>query len=999
MAITISNNGTLKVLQELKCKYTAGPLTIDYNGLVGGGYIENLRLRNNSSSLSFSYNNVEVQKDMRMDGDNGDVYIIKNIAPFTGTQQNIRFNGMEDVWIVSNVFMGEIEFREAENVTISSNRFYDTMQFKDCSTAGTVQIFRNNIIDAAGGLADVAFRAKHNNYLIVDNNIIRNGEKEGIEFTVESEAERGGPAEFTNNYIASCQNVGMHTKDVAITFTGNTIKNCGLGNNYDSDDAAGAQMKQVQYLDFSNNIIFSNKGAGLLTKDCSGILGGPPGRENRIYNNGTQYDANGGNAGIAIKDITGGGSGNLVIAGNLIYSNYSDGLDLHDPTGLVTIGAVSRNNEFYNNGRHGIGVKEEGDFIIKYSKFYGNTERGIGFTDSGSVSSIEKCLFYDNQDGIGFDRTAGNDKTITIKNNMIYENTISGIRVNALMNDSLNIYFNTIVDNTQYGIYDPGENNDNQVVIRSSIIYYNGTDINSLNDVDYCDIQDGNWGGNNIKSAPDFVDRAGDDYHINNGSPCENAATDVGVYDEYDDGARPFDGGYDIGADEENAESVGDTVTVSSLADTNADVPQGTLDQGTLRFHLVADANTANLSKVQIVPSANCTASYPDDYYNVRLYRDAPPPTILQDNFYEFEAHIDGGAWKSPKGVKSKCSEDNNYPVNRTRDGNTSTEWRTTDTDEPHYVVYEMNDTTKWNQVQVYSGANVYQYDIYVSTGDQNGPWTKVLDDWQVGGSSQWYISPPFNHSQNAKFLRVEISSVGGSGDGEYGSNDVYVGKFYYDENNQVFSATGLIETINTVGADYLVVVNTTVDADVNDVIEFEITDTNNGVGISLPDTVATPYSVTSAQYTITQALNWYGGSQGDCTADANSLYVDATQNFPDSNKTINCRLDDGNRDDGQASHWIRYRIGDGAQNKTVSKIRVYAKPTNPQEPRSLNVYLHELSNQKGAVDTVLNIGTTEGYYTTTNVIESNVNYITLDLQSGDTLPKNLIFEIEYAAY
>jgi hypothetical protein len=1025
MAITISNNGTLKVLQELKCKYTAGPLTIDYNGLVGGGYIQNLRVRDNSESVSFSYNNVEIQEDFKMERD-GDVYIIKNTQPFIGTgKASILFEQMEDVYIISNTFMNQLMFRIAENVTISSNDFYDTVQFKDCDTAGTIQRFINNNI--YGGVADVGFRSKHNNYLIVDNNYIENADKQGIEFRVDTEAERGGPAEFTNNTIFSCGMAGIRTKDVTITFNGNTIDKCGTQGTSTDEEYSGAMMEDVHYQGFSNNILKNNKGAGLVTKHCTGSIGGPPGRENIIFNNGSETlpDGQGGNAGISIKDIEIGG---LTIAGNIVYSNWSDGIGIKDTTNLLTIGAVSRNNKIYRNRRHGIalqpaaavsvipvieyneihsnwrngiGIRQYGKVIIRDNEIYSNNEIGISFVSDGWATIVERNLIHHNQDsGIGFLRDAGNTSDeFLFKNNIIYSNSLGGIKLEKFKG-TLQLYFNTIADNTDYGIYREGNNNPmDNIYVYNTILWGHPDDIEqsalNIGAFENNDTEEGYQSGSNgnISSDPQFVALNGIPYHIQDGSPCENAgaSTTPDVDDDYDNGTRPYTGGYDMGADEEGSTAPVDTVIVSSLSDSNQNVTQGAQDQGTLRFRLETNTNTANLSKVQIVPTANCTASYPDDYYSVRLYRDRGPSAV-DDNLYEFDAY-GNGSWLTPDSVSGKCSEDASYKANATRDDDTGTQWKTitSDTTSPHYIEYDMKQQKIFTKVRVFSGLNVRSYDVYVSTDNTYDESEKVVTGWQVGGASQWYESPSFN--QDGRYIRLEISGTS-TGDGEYDSaDDTFLANFYYDENNQIFSAGGIVDTIDTTGAEYLVVVNIAPDADVNDVIEFKISDTDNGIEVISPDVVDTPYTATSAQYTITPALNWYTG----CSGPPDQLYLNAASNFPDGNKTLDCDFNSGNRDDNTLPHWIRYRIGSVDQNKTVDKIRIYAKPGNPAEPRIVNIYLHQTSGQTGTVDATLYIGTAEGYYTSGTITETDVNYITIESEDQD-LPQKMIIEMEYGS-
>ncbi len=61
-----------------------------------------------------------------------------------------------------------------------------------------------------------------------------------------------------------------------------------------------------------------------------------------------------------------------------------------------------------------------------------------------------------------------------------------------------------------------------------------------------------NYGGQVI--ANPLLDSDG--IHLTEGSPAINAASDIGVTDDFDGGARPYDGGFDFGADEFGSEPV-----------------------------------------------------------------------------------------------------------------------------------------------------------------------------------------------------------------------------------------------------------------------------------------------------------------------------------------------------------------------------------------------------------------------------------------------------------
>ena len=59
--------------------------------------------------------------------------------------------------------------------------------------------------------------------------------------------------------------------------------------------------------------------------------------------------------------------------------------------------------------------------------------------------------------------------------------------------------------------------------------------------ITYSDVQGGWPGEGNIDIDPLFADAIGSDYHIRTGSPCIDAGTDAGVYEDIEGNVRPFD--------------------------------------------------------------------------------------------------------------------------------------------------------------------------------------------------------------------------------------------------------------------------------------------------------------------------------------------------------------------------------------------------------------------------------------------------------------------------
>lgn len=68
--------------------------------------------------------------------------------------------------------------------------------------------------------------------------------------------------------------------------------------------------------------------------------------------------------------------------------------------------------------------------------------------------------------------------------------------------------------------------------------------------VTYSNVQGGFGGTGNIDLDPLFADPSDYNYYLTVLSPCVDAGTDSGVYDDLDGDARPFGDGFDMGADE-----------------------------------------------------------------------------------------------------------------------------------------------------------------------------------------------------------------------------------------------------------------------------------------------------------------------------------------------------------------------------------------------------------------------------------------------------------------
>ncbi|MBS3741020.1 MAG: right-handed parallel beta-helix repeat-containing protein, partial [Candidatus Cloacimonetes bacterium] len=223
--------------------------------------------------------------------------------------------------------------------------------------------------------------------------------------------------------------------------------------------------------------------------------------------------------------------GPAYIANNTIHDNFGsiNGVGISGPS---SSGVEIVNNEFYGNEQNGVNnscflfgvsIALEGDDIIVSSNKIHN-EKSYDFMDMIYVSGYN----------------------ITVKNNVIYDNTNSDLYSRAAIGcrgsyefnpDSVNIVNNTILNN-EYGIYCFDFSGGDQVKMKNNIIFNNSIgikeDYGSVANIQFCNVFNNNTdyqgcspGTGCISTDPMFADPANDDYSLtwssNNISPCIDA--------------------------------------------------------------------------------------------------------------------------------------------------------------------------------------------------------------------------------------------------------------------------------------------------------------------------------------------------------------------------------------------------------------------------------------------------------------------------------------------
>ena len=246
--------------------------------------------------------------------------------------------------------------------------------------------------------------------------------------------------------------------------------NTGEGNVISLNAGTGVRLENIDEASIENNVISNNSDAGILLIDvdtvsphirtndihdqdgAAGInIGGASdvtiGANNNIHDNHTGiafYVANNGglNGSVSSQPVT--------ITGNKIFSNTKAGVAVIDnATGTITID----DNKIYQNTQSGIAFFNACSAIITDNEIYTHASAagiftgdwseplpptGSGFDrTNGPVNlTIKRNKVYDNRSGMRLDHASG-----TIANNLVYDNSRSGIRFSG----------NTIDDYTPFG--------------------------------------------------------------------------------------------------------------------------------------------------------------------------------------------------------------------------------------------------------------------------------------------------------------------------------------------------------------------------------------------------------------------------------------------------------------------------------------------------------------------------------------------------------------------
>jgi len=275
---------------------------------------------------------------------------------------------------------------------------------------------------------------------------------------------------------------------------------------------------------------------------------------------------------------------NCTVTGNAAQ-NSGGGVWLGSGAPLITNTVVSSNTSVYQGG--GIGVSSASPTIHgsliegNVAKYYGggifmwgfsqpmfiataiadNTALGGGGLNIGD--NVDLRVYDCRIDGNVADQEAGVRvayATLAMTNTFVVDNraTVGGPGAMRFWRSSTRLVNITIASNSAGdgpgGIAFTTDQPDESLVILNSILAFNGND--DLNcsggtcSVTYSDVQEDIAGSGNISADPQFVDRAGGDYHLKGNSPAVDAGTTEGApATDFEGDPRPV-GAVDMGADE-----------------------------------------------------------------------------------------------------------------------------------------------------------------------------------------------------------------------------------------------------------------------------------------------------------------------------------------------------------------------------------------------------------------------------------------------------------------
>ena len=263
-------------------------------------------------------------------------------------------------------------------------------------------------------------------------------------------------------------------------------------------------------------------------------------------------------AGADVTTIDGGGSGSVVTAIGVGSETVLDGFAITNGSADRGGGMFNQNSSptvtnctFYNNSAWDAGggmFNDASSPTVTNCTFSGNSAGwGGGMHNWESSPTVTACTFSGNSASNGGGAMHNHDySSPTVTNCIFWSNSSTMGWGGGMHNDGDSSP--TVINCTFSGNSGGGMNNwDSSPIVTNCILWDNGYEIanhgTSTPLVTYCDIQGGYPGEGNISAHPMFVDPTGGDYHLQAGSPCIDAGTNVGApLEDIEGNPRPIDG-------------------------------------------------------------------------------------------------------------------------------------------------------------------------------------------------------------------------------------------------------------------------------------------------------------------------------------------------------------------------------------------------------------------------------------------------------------------------
>ncbi len=218
------------------------------------------------------------------------------------------------------------------------------------------------------------------------------------------------------------------------------------------------------------------------------------------------------------------------IANCTIMANVAD----YRGGGMSDCGDTDTYGLGYGTRRHSVSVRQCCVFTITNCIISGNSaSSGGGMYNYKSSPTLTNCMFIGNSANCGggmynYERTSPMLTNCTFAEN-------SAPNGNGLACDSHDQQYPSYLQLANCILWDGGDEGPRSA---GTQIWNND---NSAITITYSDVQGGWLGEGNIDDDPLFADVGNGDYRLLAGSPCIDAGTDTGVYEDIDGNIRPFD--------------------------------------------------------------------------------------------------------------------------------------------------------------------------------------------------------------------------------------------------------------------------------------------------------------------------------------------------------------------------------------------------------------------------------------------------------------------------